>query len=190
MKRRVFCLLCALALTVGLTGCAPEVPPESPSPAPAEEALYVDLVQAPADFAPLTVYRTASIPESPAAELGLSSVALYTSARQGENGAFEWDDGQSFSLIVTAEDGHYPLISDLYLQFGAVDYLTFSEEEGGVFHALVQITEGVGVQIRDYRYDAGGRRFVGTSVYEAGPLDWVQAPLEAEGRISHPPAGW
>ncbi|MCL2081076.1 MAG: hypothetical protein FWH16_03135 [Oscillospiraceae bacterium] len=105
-----------------------------------------------------------------------AKISLYVGAEKDDEGNFGFDDGQDWLLTAETPDGWYPLFPRGYVQLGMVSYTAFYEYDGdaySVFHVLVTVSQGAGLEIYDCVFDGDKKAFKVIPVYKAENINFL-----------------
>ncbi len=102
-----------------------------------------------------------------------AKVTLYTSA-ETDDGEVLWDDGQSWVVEISDENGgHYTLL-EKYIKNGNV-YFEVNALDNGKNAITVFITTAVGLEVKQYTYSGSG--FTETALYNSGHQNTIYSSM-------------
>jgi hypothetical protein len=127
----------------------------------------------PSTTAGMSVYQYAEAFNFPGDEN--AQLILYTSALPGPDGAFMFDDGQDWALVLRAEQGSFNLLPRQFIQLGQVAVTIFTDENtAGEFHVLVTVRTGADIEIVDFAYDEEQGVFIKTLIYDMQNINAIE----------------
>jgi hypothetical protein len=101
-----------------------------------------------------------------------AELTLYVNADKDKNGAFIFDDGQEWLLLLKTPTEEYHLLPRQYVQLGKVSCEAFTDAEDAL-HILITVSQGANLKIYDCIYDSETKEFKIDPIYEAKGINML-----------------
>ncbi|HYE83024.1 MAG TPA: hypothetical protein VEG39_12770 [Clostridia bacterium] len=176
MKYRKYALVMLTFLLIFLTGCQDKGQDiEQPQPEVKSEVTLIEPVTGDSlETGIMTKLREFSCDVDMDNED--ESIELYTAAGRAENGDMQWDDGQSWILLVRDGEKAYPLLSR-YVQLGVVHFTVSNSNEDKLPYITVIVPTNASFSMKGYTYNKEKDSFSEETLYESEDDNWLYSTI-------------
>ena len=97
-----------------------------------------------------------------------ATVELYADLEPpvGGNPPVHYQDGEIWSLLVRQGEYVYQIISKKWVQIGHMNYYLWTDENDSSVYIVVNVIQGAGMNIYEYKYDAINEVFTVNEIYK------------------------